>query len=186
MLLFAKTLDAQRALSHQFQNNTVHKEYLALVIGRPATDEGEINEPIAPDKQRVCAMMIHKRGKPAKTLWKVEQAFRGLSLIRCFPKTGKTHQIRVHLKHMGHPLAVDPLYGPESAEDAAAGLMLSKYKRNYRLGKWAEEKPLISRLTLHAEKLTIALPDGQQRTLQADLPKDFRATLNMLRKYAVG
>lgn len=185
VLLFAKTIEAQRHLSHQFQNNTVRKEYIALVIGRPATDQGEVAAPIAPDRQRVGAMKIDKRGKPALTLWKVEEAFRGLSIVRAFPRTGKTHQIRVHLKHLGHPLAVDALYGPPP-DDKGQGLFLSRYKRDYRLGKFADEKPLISRLTLHAEKLTVELPSGRPLEMSAELPKDLRATFNMLRKYARG
>jgi len=67
ILLFAKNLAAQRHLSHQFQNNSVRKEYLALVIGRPPTEEGEIDAPIEPDRQRVGAMKVDRRGKPART-----------------------------------------------------------------------------------------------------------------------
>lgn len=180
VMVFAKTLEAQRMLSHQFQNNQVQKEYVALVIGRPVGTEGEIDAPIAPDRLAPGRMMVHKRGKPARTQWKLEEMFRGVSMVRAMPKTGKTHQIRVHLKHIGHPLAVDPLYGSGEQE----GLKLSRFKRGYQLGKWQEEKPLITRLTLHAEKLTLLLPDGQSRTFEATWPKDLRATLNMLRKYA--
>ncbi len=182
VMLFARNIDAQRMISHQFQNNTVEKQYVALVIGRPATGEGEIDAPIAPDRHHVGAMVIHKRGKPARTLWKIEEGFRGMTLIRCFPKTGKTHQIRVHLKHLGHPLAVDELYGPPPGEHGH-GVFLSSFKRGYRLGKRQEERPLISRLTLHAEKLRVELPGKGVVELVAEMPKDFRATLAMLRKY---
>lgn len=185
VMLFAKTLDAQRHLSHQFQNNTVRKEYIALVLGTPATSEGVIDAPIEPDRQRVGAMKVDKRGKPALTAWKIEETFRGVTLVRAFPRTGKTHQIRVHLKHIGHPLVVDPLYGAPPS-DKGEGLFLSAYKRDYRLGKWANEKPLIGRLTLHAERLTVTLPSGQPQTFEAPIPKDLAATLKMLRKYAKG
>lgn len=186
VIIFALNVEAQRYLSHQFQNNTVTKEYVAIVMGRPPAEEGEIDAPIAPDRQRVGAMKVDKKGKPARTLWKVEGMYRGLSVVRAFPKTGKTHQIRVHLKHIGHPLAVDPLYGPEKSEGEVAGLLLSSFKRGYRLGKWQEERPLISRLTLHAEKLMLQLPGGVPLTVTAPLPKDMRATINMLEKYGRG
>lgn len=181
VMIFALTLEAQRHLSHQFQNNSVSKQYVAIVMGRPPEPEGEIDAAIAPDRQRVGAMKVDSRGKPARTAWKVEGAYRGFSLVRAFPKTGKTHQIRVHLKHLGHPLAVDPLYGPAGTE--GGGLLLSGFKRGYRLGKWQEERPLIARLTLHAERLTLELPGGQELTIIAPLPKDMRATINMLEKY---
>jgi len=101
-------------------------------------------------------------------------------LLRVFPKTGKTHQIRVHLAHIDLPLLIDPLYNPR----APGGLMLSQFKRDYRPSRGEEERPLISRLTLHAEKLRFEHPNGQRIELTAPLPKDFRAALNMLTKYA--
>jgi len=182
-LLFALDLAAQRHLSMQFQNNLVKKEYLALVVGRPAQLEGEIDAPIGVDRKRPDRMTVIKGGKPARTFWKVEETYRGLSLLRCFPKTGKTHQIRVHLQYIGCPLAVDELYAPVAAGETA-GLLLSRYKRGYRLGKFAEERPLISRLTLHAESISFSHPEKGDMKVVCPLPKDFQATLNMLRKYA--
>ncbi len=112
------------------------------------------------------------------TLYKIEQRFRDYTLLRCFPKTGKTHQIRVHLAHIGHPLEIDPLYNPARNES----LYLSTFKRNYRTA--GEERPLIARLTLHAQKLTFHSCENTAITIEAPLPKDFRAALNMLAKYA--
>jgi RluA family pseudouridine synthase len=182
VLLFAKLAAAQRHLSHQFQNNTVEKEYLALVVGRPSPTEGEIAAPIGPhptDRKRMA--ILKHRGRPARTLWKLEESFRDFSLLRVFPKTGKTHQIRVHLAHVGMPLAIDPLYRGGSAP---AAIFLSEFKRGYRAKRGEEERPLISRLTLHAHRLTIQSPAGLRMTIVAPLPRDFEALLNQLRRYA--
>ena len=185
VLLFAKHRDAQRHFSHQFQNNTVEKEYLALVAGRPAQPEGEIDAALArhPNSPQRMAVVRHG-GRPARTGWRVEETFRGLTLLRVFPRTGKTHQIRVHLHSIGLPLAVDPLYNPPSVRGASPGLRLSTFKRGYRPAAGEPERALIERLTLHAEKLRFTPPDGARLEVVAPLPKDFRAALNMLRKYA--
>lgn len=183
VLLFALDLAAQRHLSMQFQNNRVQKEYLALVTGRPAGEEGEIDAPIGVDRRRPDRMSVTRLGKPARTRWRIEETFRGLTLLRCFPLTGKTHQIRVHLQHIGCPLVVDELYAPAPAGETP-GVLLSRYKRGYRLGKFAEERPLMARLTLHAHRIAFDHPAAGPVQYECPLPKDFLATLNMLRKYA--
>ena len=181
VLLFAKNAQAQRHVSHQFQNNRVEKEYLALVSGRPTETEGEIDAPLARHPASPQRMAVVKHGgRPARTLWKVEELFRSYALLRVFPKTGKTHQIRVHLANIGLPLAIDPLYRPGAI--APEGVFLSSFKRGYnRAGQ--PEQPLIDRLTLHAEKLRFADRADRQVQVDAPLPRDFRAVLNMLRKY---
>lgn len=176
VMLFAKHTAAQRHLSHQFQNNTVQKEYLALVVGRPQHDEGEIDAPIGvhPTNKRMMTVVKHG-GRPARTLWKVEQRFRQFTLLRVFPRTGKTHQIRVHLTSIGLPLAVDPVYNSGSS-----AIFLSQLKRNYRQKAGEPERPLIDRLTLHAHRLRFVHPDSAQREMVAEPPKDFRATCSQL------
>jgi len=176
VLLFAKNIAAQRHLSHQFQNNTIEKEYLALVAARPSDNQGEIDAPLGPHPTSPKRMSILKHGgRPARTLWKIEQRFRHFTLLRIFPKTGKTHQIRVHLNHIGLPLAIDPLYNPLSGP-----ILLSKLKRNYRAKQDVEERPLMSRLTLHAQRLRFLHPNGEQIDLESPLPKDFRVTISQL------
>ncbi|HEX4792209.1 MAG TPA: RNA pseudouridine synthase [Humisphaera sp.] len=183
VLLFAKDIHTQRHLSHQFQNNTASKEYIALVAGRPEEREGQIDAPLGPHPTSPRRMTILRHGgRPALTLWKVEETFREYTLLRVFPKTGKTHQIRVHLRSAGMPLAIDPLYNPTHGHEP--GIFLSGFKKGYRAS--GEERPLISRLTLHAHRLTFADQAGQSTQIEAPLPKDFRAALNMLRKYARG
>jgi 23S rRNA pseudouridine1911/1915/1917 synthase len=181
ILLFAKNLPAQRHLSFQFQNNAVEKEYLALVSGRPEQLEGRIEASMAVHPANSKRMIVSKRGRPALTLWRVETPFRDFALLRVFPKTGKTHQIRVHLSHIGLPLAVDELYHPP-ADGGPAGVFLSSFKRGYRKSA-TFERPLTARLTLHAQRLVFNRLDGRRIELQSPIPKDLRATLNMLGKY---
>ncbi len=181
VLLLAKNAPAQRHASQQFQNNAVAKEYLALVVGRPLEASGEIDAPIGVHPANRRMMSVGRHGRPAQTAWRVEELFRTFTLLRVFPRTGKTHQIRVHLKSIGLPLAIDDLYNPAPSGDPA-GLLLSSFKRDYR-AKRDGERPLISRLTLHAEKLTFEHLDGRRIELIAPLPKDFRAALSQLRKH---
>ena len=180
VLLFALNRAAQQHVSHQFQNNTVAKQYLALVRGRPSQGEGSIDAPLAPHPASPKRMGVMKHGgRPARTDWRLEESFRGFSLIRCFPKTGKTHQIRVHLLHASMPLAIDPLYS------SGEPILLSQFKRGYRPPSRGEaERPLIDRLTLHAERLSLDDRDGGRIDLVAELPRDFRAVLNQLRRNA--
>ena len=178
VLLFALNRAAQQHISHQFENNTVEKEYLALVRGPPSDREGVVDAPLAPHPASAKRMSVVKHGgRPARTQWRVEESFRGFTLLRCFPKTGKTHQIRVHLAHIALPLAIDPLYS------SAQPIFLSQFKRGYRPTRGETERPLIARLTLHAEKLRLNNLDGRPLEIVAALPKDFRATLNQLRRH---
>lgn len=182
VMLFAKSIEAQRHLSHQFQNNTVEKEYLALVAGKADSEHGEINVPLGPHptvKER--RTVLKHGGRPAKTRWTVEARFRGFTLLRVFPKTGKTHQIRVHLNHIGLPLAIDSIYNASGTE----ALYLSDFKRGYRPDKSGDERPLIARLTLHAYSIKVVHPTGTDMIFTSAVPKDFRVTLAQLGKHAV-
>jgi 23S rRNA pseudouridine1911/1915/1917 synthase len=178
VLLFVLTKSAQRFVSDQFQNNTVEKEYLALVRGRAGGEKGTIDTPIAPHPQHKDRMLATKHGRPAVTHWQVEKQFRKSTLLRVLPKTGKTHQIRVHLVSIGMPLLVDELYNSQSRP-----VMLSALKRNYRPTKGEDERPLIGRLTLHAEKLRLTAPGGGVVEIVAPIPRDLRATLAQLAKW---
>ena len=98
-------------------------------------------------------------------------------MVKAQPRTGRTHQIRVHLASLGHPLAVDPLYG------GSERIMLSEIKSGYRPKKGRQEKPLISRLTLHAKSIRLTGLDGQEQFIEADYPKDFRILLSKMEKW---
>jgi 23S rRNA pseudouridine955/2504/2580 synthase/23S rRNA pseudouridine1911/1915/1917 synthase len=179
VLLLSKNLPAQRFLSEQFQNGKVQKEYLALVAGRVGGEAGKIDAALGSHPTSRDRMVVRKDGKAALTEWKVEDRFRLYTLLRCFPRTGRTHQIRVHLVSIGLPLAVDSLYYSRSS----GGLLLSSFKRDYRPTRGEDERPLIARLTLHAAKLTFTHPSKGIMSIDAELPKDFRAALNQLRNH---
>jgi RluA family pseudouridine synthase len=179
VMLLACGLHAQRELVRMFAHRLVEKSYLAIVSGRPEQPRGTIDRPIAADARRPERMRVSRRGKPALTDWEWLESWAGFSLLRCRPRTGRRHQIRVHLAGINLPLAVDPLYG------AGEGIWLSRVKPNYRPSRQHREYPLISRLTLHAESLRLLHPaTGRQMEFSAPLPKDFRATVSQLRKLA--
>jgi len=202
VLMFAKHREAQRHLSNQFgaeageegedvsagedgvgETSRIRKEYLALVAGRPSADDGEIDAPLAPHLRRAGAMtIVRDGGKPARTRWRIEERFAHFTLLRVFPLTGRTHQIRVHLQSIGLPLAVDALYDPPP-RGQSPGVFLSQFKRGYRATRGENERPLIGRLTLHAAVLEFVHLDGRRIRLEAPAPKDLRVTLEQLRRH---
>lgn len=179
VIIFAKNAAAHRNLSMQFEARTVDKIYLALVEGNVHQEEGEINQPIANNMRDSGKMVIAKRGKTSLTLYKVAERFKNYTLVEANIKTGRTHQVRVHFESAGYPLAVDALYGRKKE------FLLSQVKmKKYQRGKKEEERPLMSRTTLHAKTLSFDHPTTLERmTFEAELPKDFRAVLNQLRKW---
>ena len=185
VVIAARTLEAERSLRASFDGGRVEKEYLALVEGEHPLRDGEsdrIEHPIGPDRRRSGRMRVRDDGKPAQTLVEVEQRFRGFTLLRCRPLTGRTHQIRVHLAAEGFPLAVDPSYGRRR------GLPLSEIKSGYRAKPGRPERPLIDRLTLHAARIRFPDPsaggvDGLRTiTVEAPVPDDLARTLKQLAK----
>jgi 23S rRNA pseudouridine1911/1915/1917 synthase len=179
VLVVAKHLEAERALRAAFEHDRVEKTYLALVEGEHPLAEGEeelIDRALGPDEKRSgrVAVLVHG-GKPAQTRIAVEQRFRGYTLLRCRPLTGRTHQIRVHLAATGFPLAVDPLYGRRSE------LCLSALKAGYKRKSGRPERPLVSRLTLHAAEIVLPAPGGGPPIrVGSPLPKDLANLLKQL------
>jgi len=178
VLLLAKNKQAQTNFSQLFEKRDAHKTYLALVSGIPPAEKGAIDAPISVKPDNNNLFRIDRKGKSALTHWRLLAVFGQISLLAVYPKTGRTHQIRVHLPSIGLNLAVDPLYG------SSKGLFLSDFKSQYKLGKFAEEKPLIDRLTLHAYQLEFSNPPADCPNLFiAALDKKFKACIKMLTKY---
>lgn len=176
VILFARDAEAHKALNDQFERHEPLKIYAAFVEGEMADDEMRIDIPLAPDSSHPGRMRPSARGKESLTVIRVRERFRGYTYIEAEPKTGRQHQIRVHCKAVGLPLAIDAYYGNHQQ------ILLSELKRSYRdYGR--DEKPLVDRLTLHAERLTVVHPGtGQPITFEAELPRDLRALLTQLRK----
>jgi 23S rRNA pseudouridine1911/1915/1917 synthase len=178
ILVFAKNEAAHRHLSMQFENHETSKIYLALLDGVLHQQEGEIDKPIAPHSSVKGKMVIAKRGKDSLTRYKVVEQFKHFTLVEANILTGRTHQIRVHFLSLGYPLAVDVLYGKRSE------LYLSQIKKKIKIGKFDEERPIMIRTTLHAYQLCFKHPLSMEPLVfTSEIPKDFAALLNQLRKW---
>jgi 23S rRNA pseudouridine1911/1915/1917 synthase len=178
LILFARNEEAHRYFSQLFESRDVKKYYLGLVNGRLIPPKGSVDAPIAEHPTQKGKMVVNRKGKAALTDYEVLEDFGLYSLVKLQIHTGRTHQIRVHMKHLGHPVAVDEMYG------TPAPVFLSAIKKKYRLGKFTEEeRPLLHRLALHAWQLHFTDSKGRQQELEAPLPKDMQAVLNQLRKH---
>lgn len=177
LVIFAKNESAHKFLSKMFEERKVDKFYLGIVHGSPANKQGEIDAPISEHPIHKGMMTIHRNGKPSLTGYEVIESNPNYSLVSFQLHTGRTHQIRVHAKNIGHPLACDPLYGDGKP------LLLSSIKKKYKLSKQEEEeRPMISRLALHSYKLIFTDQQNQTLELEAEMPKEFRALMQQLRK----
>lgn len=178
LVVCAKNKPTLDRLCSQFERGEVHKEYLALARGRPPAKRGVIERAIVPDAERPGKMKCVRRGKRAVTVYEVVKAFNACVLLRLQPRTGRTHQLRVHLKWLGCPIVADPWYGD------GRPLMLSEFKPGYKPPQEGE-RPLLARLALHAHRLVLRHPaTGESLALEAPLPRDFKAALRQLEKWA--
>ena len=145
VVIMAKNEEVQSFLKKQFQARTTRKTYFAIISGRPKLDEARIDLPLARDLKRPTTFRVDPNGKEAETFYKVMKTNDSYSLLELRPTTGRTHQLRVHLKYLGHPIVGDVVYGGEKAK----------------------------RLYLHANKLEITLPNGKREIFEAKLPTEF-------------
>jgi RluA family pseudouridine synthase len=178
VILLAKNKPALVQLANLFGSEKPLKKYLALAWGRPLANIFEVDAKLAPHPLKIGQMRVDPRGgKKSKTQFEVLEQFSDWCLLRCTPLTGRTHQIRIHLKHAGFPIVGDELYGGKK-------LWLSRLKRDFRLKAGREERPLISRVALHAEELTVPHPiTNEAVTIKSEWPKDLRVALKYLRQF---
>lgn len=177
IILFAKTEAAHKYLSQLFEERKIEKYYQGLVIGSPAQKKGTMDAPISEHPTHKGLMVVHRKGKPSITDYEVLEDLKHFSLVQFQLHTGRTHQIRVHCKNMGHPLACDELYGDGKP------ILLSSLKKKFKLSRHdEEERPMLNRLALHSYRLKFTDTDAKTIDLVAELPKDIRALLQQLRK----
>ena len=179
IVVFAKNEITHKQLSQLFEGRVVEKYYLGLVIGKLAEPSGSIDIPIMEHPVTKGVMVTNKKGKPSQTDYQVLESFRYFSWLQFQIHTGRTHQIRVHMKHLGHPIVCDETYGDGKP------VLLSSLKKKFNLSKKEEEEsPLLARLALHSYRLKFTLHE-KEFDLQAPLPKDLKACLQQLRKTSV-
>jgi 23S rRNA pseudouridine1911/1915/1917 synthase len=174
VMVVAKDDEAYHHLMKQFKNRTVKKVYLAIAYGKFNKDEGVVDAEIGRHPSERKRMSTHaRRGRPALTTWKVRERFDGFALLEIHPQTGRTHQIRVHLSSVGHPLLGDPLYGRKGRSGSAQGPVL----------RGCVEK--LGRQALHAHRLGFIHPrSGETVEFISPIPHDMKEVLARLRSKA--
>lgn len=159
LLIVAKNDSAHRALSEQLSDHSLHREYEAVVLGRLREEEGTIDKPLGRSPKDRKKMAVVPDGKRAVTHYRVLGRYQGYTHVLCRLETGRTHQIRVHMASLGHPIAGDPVYGSRGDKSGLQGQCL------------------------HARRLIFRHPrTGEEMRLECPLPEDFAAFLAKLRK----
>ena len=174
IVVVAKHSEAYKHFSSLLQNRQVKKVYHAVLCGLHKFEDFEADEPLytTSNKSRVD----FRNGKPSLTLLETLEVFRKHTFVKCFPVTGRMHQIRAHLAHHEAPIVHDSSYGGKAA-------YLSELKRNFNHKKWEEETPIINRVALHSYNIVFEHLNGKIVDQQADYPKDFEVLIKQLRKY---
>ena len=174
VMVVAKNDVAQWKIANQFQSRLTKKSYLAIVQGCPQLTADCIDLPIGVDpRAREKQAVRVESGKEAITFFEVLEEFRGYSLLKVRIKTGRTHQIRVHLAHIKHPVVADDMYGGKLV-----------YSWQLRGDEPAVEEPVISRIALHAHTLEFRHPTTEEMVkFEAPIPADMENLLTELRKY---
>lgn len=186
VLVVAKTDLAHQRLAEQFQARTVRKEYLALVAGVPDRDRDLIDQPIGPHpshREKMALRADHSASRPAQTFYEVLERFPGITYVRAEPKTGRTHQIRLHLASVGCPVLCDRLYGGRGR--IAVGELRGMSRAKQLAPELSDDAVLLQRQALHAHRLTFAHPlTGEPLSLVAPLAADIEPLLLILRQIA--
>ena len=174
LIVIANHGEAYKYFAGLLENREVKKVYHAVLNGLHKFQSFEADEPLysTTNKSRVD----FRSGKPSLTLIETLELFKKYTLVKCFPVTGRMHQIRAHLAHHNATIVQDKNYGGEPA-------YLSEIKRNFNQKKWEEEKPMIERVALHSASIAFRQMDGSILELEAPYPKDFSVLLKQLRKF---
>ena len=171
LMVISKNAKSQKFLVEQLQSHSVEREYSAIVYGHMISG-GSINEPIGRDPKDRVKQAILTNGKESKTHYRAIDRFMSHTHVKAILETGRTHQIRVHLSHIGHPLIGDPMYGGRVRFPKKASLELKDELLNFQ------------RQALHSKKLTLTHPTtGQSMSWKVDLPADMQQLLSTLNKY---
>ena len=180
-MVVARNSSSLNHLSNQFSDRTINRQYLALVWGDLKNDQGTIVGNIGRNKKNRKLMTVFadsNEGKHAVTHFTVLERYRYVTLIKCQLETGRTHQIRVHMKYIGHPLFNDNEYG---GDKILRGTTFSKYKQFVN-----NCFKILPRQALHAIKLSFIHPkSGKVIKFETDLPSDLQSVINKWRKYSV-
>ena len=174
VMVVTKNDTAQWKIAKQFEQRKTKKSYLAIVHGVPELTADRINAPLGVHPRAREKYAIRPEiGKEAITVYEVVESFRGFSLLKMTPKTGRTHQIRVHLSYIKHPIVGDDMYGGKLV-----------YPWQLQDAEPAPQDPVINRVALHASTLEFKHPTTEKiMKFEAPLPKDMQNLLDMLRKY---
>jgi 23S rRNA pseudouridine1911/1915/1917 synthase len=168
LILVAKDEQTHEALAEQFRDRTVEKSYVALVHGVPRENKGTIDRPIARDRWHRTKMTVAANGRHALSIWKVRQRFEKFALVEVDIKTGRTHQIRVHLASINHPVVGDSTYN-EGRDNTIANIEINRAVEN------------LNRFFLHAQRLAFTHPHtGQRISLFCELPPELAQLLKLL------
>jgi 23S rRNA pseudouridine1911/1915/1917 synthase len=192
IIVFARDEDTHRQLSQAFEAREAQKTYYAVVHGRPSWAETDCDLALAADGDKLHRTIVDKyHGKKSLTQFRLLLSAGSYSVVEARPATGRTHQIRVHLSCLGHPVVCDPLYGARSSPKP---VYLSSFKKGWR-GDPLDERPLLDRLGLHAAELVFPYPaapaDADSNTdstftLAAPLSRDMASLIKQMEKVAGG
>ncbi len=179
ILLFAKDAESHKHINTQFEQHTLSKMYHAVVKGVFPQDQMIIDIPIMANPSKKGLSMPSARGKESVTLVNILEKYRAATLLECDLRTGRSHQLRVHVSSVGYPLLIDKDYGD------ATEFYLSAIKRNFNLKKGTTEIPIITRQTMHAVSVEFTHPKTEARMkIEAPYPKDFSVLVRQLSKFS--